>query len=547
VTAAEGPFVDQIFFRYVHDFNGLRPVSSSLDHAETATWNTRLKSHVRLYPAADGTRPSSALSYLVFDDESAAVVWRSDTGPTAGRNDARALLGGAQILTPEVAAGLGAWDGWSAPCENGEQLDPIPADLLQSSQSGIDEMVGIAGQDDYRRAIVAVLARMLAEPGWPVSVIGRRDLTATVVVWALRRAGDEALRQRKHGLRWTFSTWETKHDNGVTGLPEIVFLHERQPNPIASIERVQVDLRQLPELTQDYDYADALVRHLLDGAGQPADPRARSQRAAAADQKRSRLEVVDFHQPVPDAGAPAHAGVTPARMRTDRQAQAVASHQPGASRTRPPPVGGTSDGPTERIAEGFTGWTDPPPGEPANGASPGKPRSHDLRATLKRGGFRRILAGVGGVAVIAAVSFLSGALFFPRSPSGDVVSKLETLQQSVDDLPGRIEQPGPTPAPARVALPDFPWTGSLLLNPPVKAVLVYVRGSDGKLRGAACTLATTPPDQPRSFTCPKPLAVGDRGTAAIIATTEGDVPDFAQAVERLPKGVVTVVMIGQAG
>lgn len=281
--------VDQVHFGWKPDGRGLQAVASSGSMEFARNCYETLKMRIRLESFPHLVTPSEALSYLVFDNL-AVVVWRCDDGRTAGRNSARALIGSPKILTPELATTLSGWGGWRIPPEANE-LAPVYADDLVVRNETRQDFADQARNKPYPALVCAVLARMLAEPGRPVSIVGTSALKPEVVVWALQRCGAAALPDIAH-LRWTFSTWEVRHDAQAGPLPEIVFLPEAQANPPSSISRIQVELRGWAPTPQD-QLAQAWFEHCFSDEPQPLDRRVA---VAQSSPTPSRVQInSDFH------------------------------------------------------------------------------------------------------------------------------------------------------------------------------------------------------------------------------------------------------------
>ncbi|WP_214406129.1 hypothetical protein [Pseudonocardia lacus] len=351
--------LDQIYFRYDYTAEGLSVGASSFPRPEQEKWwLASLKNRLRLQPAQDGSIPNDSLSYLVLE-EHAAVMWRYSSGPTAGRNDSRAVVGPAALFTPDLAIDMRSWAGWSAQPLSDGPLARVPIAELPSAdeRARFEADAGIVVQQEA----AAVLARMLAEPDRPVSVWGHRT-DAVVLVWAIREAGEAALRRRGGTPLWTFSTWEVRHDNGVTGLPEVVFLPEQQLSAGASVHRVQVDLTLAlgsGEAAPDEDYARRLVAHRFAGGPRPVDPRARQHRHAVRGG-----EVRDFHNRPTEQIVPG--AVVPPGAATNRPLTSTAGGPTGMHA----PVGGGGRVPTDGPAtiggrQPGTGWPSDSPVEKA--------------------------------------------------------------------------------------------------------------------------------------------------------------------------------------
>jgi hypothetical protein len=346
-TTEHANVVDQIFFKYDYSADGLSVGASSLARPEDeVAWLSLLKERLRLTPTSTNRLPSGALSYLVVSDQMAVVMWRYANGPTAGRNDSLALLGRRDVLTPDVATGLWEWPGWSVQIPPEGRLPQVFPSHLSLTRERRTEIEAEAAQHDSQREATAVLARMLAEPRLPVSIWGNRT-SPIALMRTVRAAGEEALRSRGAAPLWTFSTWEVRHDNGVTGLPEIVFLPEPQTGALASVDRVQVDLGAAEVVNPDGDFAHGLVNARFVGGPQPVDPwlTMRRTEARGSEQRSSRDRSIEaaqapagaVQQPVAAATRPADSpttNLTSAGAQTPQvnggQAPATADRRPAA-------------------------------------------------------------------------------------------------------------------------------------------------------------------------------------------------------------------------
>lgn len=214
--------VDEAFFGWSHDSGEHTIVSSSLDQDRRWQWRSRLQDHVRLQPVGDLELPEAALSYLEFDDGTAAVLRRVPRGSSAGRGNTHVLIGTTGTLGASLAVRLENWEGWRDTAPPGQMGTIAPAHL--ASVAGSPERL-LNRARPLERQLVDVVTRLLEYPTLPLSIVGCPDGSRLPLVWALRRATEAHLEQeRRQRRRWTFSTYEDRHGSGVRNMPEIVFL-----------------------------------------------------------------------------------------------------------------------------------------------------------------------------------------------------------------------------------------------------------------------------------------------------------------------------------
>ncbi|WP_433227118.1 hypothetical protein [Actinomadura formosensis] len=240
-------FIEQIEFRWDHDYDLTGIASSFRSNEDFRGWNGLLKPYAGVSGrggAAAAEAPSSAV-YLTFGDRAALILRsvdphalrvESDRGPArgagAGRLDvvARALVGPGSLLTAEVAMGIAATDprqvfpeplgqvGYGAP------MDPLSFSFLRDrSASGEEEMRERARTV---RGLAPLVAAVLADPARPVTLVlpeddirsPLRESRALALLWAARRVLKmmltDATGSATDGWRATFSTCEAPLSGG---------------------------------------------------------------------------------------------------------------------------------------------------------------------------------------------------------------------------------------------------------------------------------------------------------------------------------------------
>jgi hypothetical protein len=261
--------VHQAYFGWSHDGRGLTVLGYSFSNeADAEQWLQRLKTHIRLQPVRGTDPPSHALSYLEFKDGNVAVLRRIASGYSEGRNDSHALIGPADVLDVPLALGLGEWNGWEDRPPSKRFIQTVPVRQLPSPTSTTQRLRPLV--ERFEDELRAVLTRLLDDPGELLSVIGCADENRLAMVWALRETADRYVRER-FGVnrRWSFSTYEHRHDNTVVGLPEIVFLPAKQEGA-PQVDRATVDLTRPPATSRNLDLAAQLVDQFLRGTLLPA-------------------------------------------------------------------------------------------------------------------------------------------------------------------------------------------------------------------------------------------------------------------------------------
>jgi hypothetical protein len=154
------------------------------------------------------------------------------------------------------------WPGWAMGYD--AHLVPRVAvdDVRRAASEVRASMLEIARKNED--ILTELVGHLLQAPEWPLSVIGLAEPTHLPLVLGVLAAVPNLKPD------WTFSTWETRHDSQVTGLPEIVFLPEPQPQPPATIERTVVDTGEMRDVPSNFDIASGYVQHALFNTAPPA-------------------------------------------------------------------------------------------------------------------------------------------------------------------------------------------------------------------------------------------------------------------------------------
>ncbi|HEV2781149.1 MAG TPA: hypothetical protein VGX25_17325 [Actinophytocola sp.] len=265
--------LDQVYFAWSHDSRGLdvRGYSFSSE-PEAKKWLRRLEEHLRLQSVGEVEPPATALSYIECDGGLVAVLRRIAQGTLApGRNDSHALIGPAGILDVPAALSLSNWKGWR---DEPPATWTMPRVGSRSLPNTADAIVRLRRRArELERELGVVITRLLDRPTYPLSIVGCLDEDRLAMVWGLRQAANDYLIQQ-HGVwrRWSFSTYQSRHDSSIKRLPEIVFLPVRLDST-GPVNRTIVDLdRDLADgrISQE---AGRLVARLVHGTALPvAEP-----------------------------------------------------------------------------------------------------------------------------------------------------------------------------------------------------------------------------------------------------------------------------------
>ncbi|GIE94622.1 hypothetical protein [Paractinoplanes rishiriensis] len=258
--------IDQVFFGFSQQGGEQRVLADSFDGPdEHLRWQHRLQAHIRLQPLADADLPRRALSYFSFADGKAALLNRVDAGVSAGRNNAHALIGPSELLTPRTALGLSFWTGWQVH-EPVAPLEPIHTGLGNTLKQAENHFYPAAVKNID--TLKPILAGLLTDPNVPISVIGCPEDIKLVMIWALLEI-DECART---GLpNRSFSTYEDRHDAGVERAPHLMFLPVR-PYTTGNVPRTIVDLAYPLAAGPAADTAAQLCRQLVERSFAPLAP-----------------------------------------------------------------------------------------------------------------------------------------------------------------------------------------------------------------------------------------------------------------------------------
>jgi hypothetical protein len=250
-------FVQQAFFGWSDDKRALMPLAHSFPGEEMRRYEKKLEPHVRLLPVPGSPVPSQALSYIDLGAETVALLRRSYVGHSSGRNNSHALIGPSSVLTLWVALGLDLSAVWKDDVVPGQPMPPLSFAHFNGRAAQAPPSARPAG---IERDLVVVLSRLLDNPTEPLSIVGCPDADRLAMVWALGATADAYLRE-KHGVqrRWSFSTYEDRHDASIERLPEIVFLPAK-PTGVAVSQRTLVLLEGEPAQGPHH----ALARQLVD-------------------------------------------------------------------------------------------------------------------------------------------------------------------------------------------------------------------------------------------------------------------------------------------
>jgi hypothetical protein len=241
-----GQRIDQIRFGYGEpndlDFKGYGPMGHSVpDRAELHAWTERLHLHYRSEDSALSPRPPVSQVYW-SDGENAAVLRRVRTAAADNRDDAcHALVGPAAMLTARHALCMDeAW--WSRLRESDPKArSPITLPVWSNDLAAAK---GLANRSrELVGPLTALAAAALPDPRRPISIVTAdtsiEDRMA--LLWALLEMAGTA-----DGVPpWTFSTYETRHDDEVERV-HVMFLTAVPPQQSHGHSRVTVDLSDTP-------------------------------------------------------------------------------------------------------------------------------------------------------------------------------------------------------------------------------------------------------------------------------------------------------------
>jgi hypothetical protein len=206
-------YVDRVVFTHDRRYDFVISASSLGGTAAEAKWDNLLRSHVRVQHP---NRPRTSMWYWT-GEEVAAVLWRMTSGGDGRADRCHALVGTPAALDIGRALALANWDRWDdADWEAGGS-----AGLSRITMSRLAEFgAARAYQSDFGDC-VAVVRAFLEKPQASLSILTERwnlaqrvDLVHDLVNIFICICGEN---------RWTFSTFETRHDKSVERLPQIVF------------------------------------------------------------------------------------------------------------------------------------------------------------------------------------------------------------------------------------------------------------------------------------------------------------------------------------
>jgi hypothetical protein len=270
--------VDQIEYRW-HDRREFSPFASTMPAESLRQWDSRIRTWVR-HPPVEGLRES--LRYQVQPGGYAALAWRFEDWPTAGRTGAmrrrtrvsRVLAGPVSLLTPETAialcrAGLPLTAGPPpGQVTAGTELSVLKAAdlsaLVSGQAEGLDQEA--ARQEGLRQVVAAALsspdplaiypgdAHILEPPGQGVQCL---------LLWGLRRILWPLLSTADRG--WSFSTFEPPLGReDAAALPDIVFRQAAGTRPAGEATRREVESHPFdPGPPDDEDLSAQLAAWLV--------------------------------------------------------------------------------------------------------------------------------------------------------------------------------------------------------------------------------------------------------------------------------------------
>jgi hypothetical protein len=275
-------FVQQAFFGWSHDVNSLVLLAHSFATEEEGHRYERiLGPHIRLQPVGNNAVPFQALSYIEFGNGTVAVLRRVRAGYSSGRNNSHALIAPGSVLDVQVALGLGDSPVWKDEVTPGQPMPPLSADHFTGG-AAFDRLTKRSAE--FERDLVTVLTRLLDNIEEPLSVVGCPDADRLAMVWALGLASDQYLRDELGvARRWTFSTYEDRHDVSIERLPEMIFLPAK-PLSAAVVRRTIVDLGREPVESPNTARAAQLIDAYLKGVAYTKPKQVRQTSGAAPGQ-----------------------------------------------------------------------------------------------------------------------------------------------------------------------------------------------------------------------------------------------------------------------
>ncbi|WP_394617045.1 hypothetical protein JNUCC0626_46795 [Lentzea sp. JNUCC 0626] len=257
--------VHQLFFDGPRADGYARLRSSFTERQPEIEWEAKLLPHLEFGSSTKWRVKASALSYLTFDDGTAAVVRRAGGGGSP--NVAHVLVGSVKTLNSYLSLEVPRWPGW---CSNGDDVNfsaPLTGDLL-ARESGV--VPRFARVWNVERELVDLLTVLLDNPYQGLNVVGCPFDERLAILWGLRESADGHLKSLGIWRRWSFSTYEDRSPDEVSDAPEIAFLSEQPPVRRGTVKRFTVVLgRELVDLPRRA-LAERLVAELLHPTSQTA-------------------------------------------------------------------------------------------------------------------------------------------------------------------------------------------------------------------------------------------------------------------------------------
>lgn len=249
--------VEQAWLRPATDGTITTVASSFADEAAERGWLDAVGPHVTF---ADPAARGPALSYLLFQDGFAAVLYRlRDQG---GAIVAHALLGRAEELTVDLALSTSDWSGWLS----------MPAGATPAStrlaRLRAEDIGGPGTTERLRKQAIAqgdVLARVLAwvlqAPTTSIGIVGCAESDRAAHVLALTQIAAPVL----PGRTWTFATVADATTDGRT--PAVAFFDTPPRDPAG---RLLIDVSRGQGASPHNEYrANALVYRYEFGVDPP--------------------------------------------------------------------------------------------------------------------------------------------------------------------------------------------------------------------------------------------------------------------------------------
>jgi hypothetical protein len=218
---------------------GYGPVASSLPNTgDLETWTGRLHLYYRSDDSPLQRRPP--VSQVYWSDGEHAAVLRRIRGRDDNRHDTcHAAVGLASALT--VRDALCMEDAWWRELRAQDQQARRPVDLraLWTDRHAVEDRLDRRGRQLHGYLNV-LAAAALPDPRRPISVIaGDMDnADKMALLWAFLDLTEVPGESRP----WTFSTYETRHDDVGRDLPHVVLLAEAPPRSAFEVSRRMANL-----------------------------------------------------------------------------------------------------------------------------------------------------------------------------------------------------------------------------------------------------------------------------------------------------------------